>query len=111
LPAAAPIRNSVWSEISRRCKKEDKAWETQALSSRSECDVVPSIDWITKNHVAISGRIPVVVTNFILAVSLAAIWIAFAPARLGGKVAYVINNNRTTKTEVTDTVILQKIRL
>jgi hypothetical protein len=25
--------------------------------------------------------------------------------------SYVINNNRTTKTEVTDTVILQKIRL
>jgi len=35
---------------------------------------------------------PAVVTNLILALSLAAIWIAFAPARLGGKVAYVIVN-------------------
>jgi len=35
---------------------------------------------------------PAVVSNLILAVSLLAIWVAFAPARLGGKVAYVIVN-------------------
>jgi signal peptidase I len=32
------------------------------------------------------------ITNLILAVSLVAVWIAFAPARLGGRVAYVIVN-------------------
>lgn len=39
-----------------------------------------------------SGRLPAVVTNLILVVSLIAIWLAFAPARLGGKVSYVIVN-------------------
>src|SRR5687768_5069000 len=39
-----------------------------------------------------SGRIPTIVTNLILVVSLIAIWLAFAPARLGGKVSYVIVN-------------------
>jgi signal peptidase I len=38
------------------------------------------------------GRIPTVVSNLILVVSLIAIWVAFAPARLGGMVAYVIVN-------------------
>jgi signal peptidase I len=37
-------------------------------------------------------RFPALVTNLTLAVSLIAIWLAFAPARLGGKVAYVIVN-------------------
>jgi signal peptidase I len=32
------------------------------------------------------------ITNLILAASLVAVWIAFAPARLGGRVAYVIVN-------------------
>src|SRR5688572_1474569 len=32
------------------------------------------------------------ISNIILAVSLVAIWIAFAPATLGGKVSYVIVN-------------------
>src|SRR5215210_3154885 len=39
-----------------------------------------------------SERVPPLVTNLILAVSLIVIWVAFAPARLGGKVAYVIVN-------------------
>ena len=37
-------------------------------------------------------RIPAVITNLLLAVGLLAIWVAFAPARLGGQVAYVIVN-------------------
>jgi signal peptidase I len=39
-----------------------------------------------------SGRIPTIVTNLILVVSLMATWLTFAPARLGGKVSYVIVN-------------------
>ena len=39
-----------------------------------------------------SGRLPAIVTNLILVVSLIAIWLAFAPVRLGGKVSYVIVN-------------------
>jgi signal peptidase I len=37
-------------------------------------------------------RSPAIVINIILALSLVAIWVAFAPARLGGKVSYVIVN-------------------
>ncbi|HEX6033580.1 MAG TPA: signal peptidase I, partial [Anaerolineales bacterium] len=37
-------------------------------------------------------RSTAIVTNIILALSLVAIWIALAPTRLGGKVAYVIVN-------------------
>src|SRR5215216_2415403 len=37
-------------------------------------------------------RIPAIVTNLILVLSLIAIWLAFAPTRLGGKVSYVIVN-------------------
>lgn len=37
-------------------------------------------------------RFPALLMNMILAVSLVAIWAAFAPASLGGKVAYVIVN-------------------
>src|SRR5215213_1132541 len=38
------------------------------------------------------GRIPAVVTNLMLVLSLIGIWLAFAPTRLGGKVSYVIVN-------------------
>jgi signal peptidase I len=37
-------------------------------------------------------HVPAVMTNLLLAVGLIAIWVAFAPARLGGQVAYVIVN-------------------
>jgi signal peptidase I len=37
-------------------------------------------------------RVPPIIANLLLAVSLIAIWAAFAPARLGGHVAYVIVN-------------------
>ncbi len=37
-------------------------------------------------------RVPPIIANLFLAVSLIAIWAAFAPARLGGHVAYVIVN-------------------
>ena len=39
-----------------------------------------------------SWNLSAIVTNIILVVGLAAIWIAFAPASLGGKVSYVIVN-------------------
>jgi signal peptidase I len=39
-----------------------------------------------------SWRSPAIITNLILAVSMAAIWIAFAPAALGGQVSYVMVN-------------------
>jgi signal peptidase I len=38
------------------------------------------------------GRVPAVVANLILVFSLAILWVAFAPTRLGGNVAYVIVN-------------------
>ena len=37
-------------------------------------------------------RLPVFVINLTLAAVLAAIWIAFAPAQLGGQVSYVLVN-------------------
>jgi signal peptidase I len=40
-------------------------------------------------------RLPVVVINFIMVVSLAAIWIAFAPAKIGGQASYVMVNGNS----------------
>ena len=37
-------------------------------------------------------RVPAVIANLLLAVSLVVIWVAFAPTRLGGQVTYVIVN-------------------
>jgi signal peptidase I len=39
-----------------------------------------------------SGRFPTVIMNVLLVAGLAAIWIAFAPAKLGGQVSYVLVN-------------------
>jgi len=39
-----------------------------------------------------SRRMPAMISNFILMIALLAMWIAFAPARLGGKTSYVIVN-------------------
>ena len=39
-----------------------------------------------------SLHIPAILANMLLAISLVLLWVAFAPARLGGQVAYVIVN-------------------
>jgi signal peptidase I len=45
-----------------------------------------------KNRMRTTQRSSAIVTNLVLVVGLVAVWIAFAPARLGGRVAYVIVN-------------------
>jgi signal peptidase I len=48
--------------------------------------------WINNNVMGKSWRLPAFIANILLVAGLAIIWMAFAPAKLGGQVSYVLVN-------------------